>query len=306
MNSPLVSVIIPVYNASKFIENTIKSVLTQNYSKLEIIIIDDGSTDTTKDVVKSIKDSRIEYVFQQNQTQAIARNVGINRAKGKFIAFIDSDDLWEPNKIEKQLSLFDNPEIGLVYSNLSYIDEKGLSLKKSVPIMYKGMVAEKLIITNFIANSSVVARKNLLLKNNIFFRKKRQGVEDWDIWLRLAVFAKFDYSKDKLLKYRIHEENISKNIEAQYTGRMLTLDECLIDYLYYTKNKNTLLDKNITNYIKAFKKSKFLYTLIYGHDLLMQGKKEQSKIVMRKAIALNPFQPRCYWGFLKSYFRLIS
>src|SRR3989338_9975584 len=115
VNNPLVSVVIPTYNGSRFIKETIQSVLDQTYTNIEAIIVDDGSKDNTPDIVKSINDSRIIYIRQENAGVSMARNNGINISKGEYIAFLDHDDVWLPCKLERQLLLFkENPVIAMV------------------------------------------------------------------------------------------------------------------------------------------------------------------------------------------------
>jgi len=123
--SSLVSVIIPTYNRVQLIAQAIDSVLSQTYRNFEIIVVDDGSTDDTKQILIPYKD-RITYIYQENQGGAAARNTGINRAKGKYIAFLDSDDLWFSPKLERQVEVLDNhDDFALIYTNIVYIDNAG-------------------------------------------------------------------------------------------------------------------------------------------------------------------------------------
>ncbi|HPP08870.1 MAG TPA: glycosyltransferase family A protein, partial [bacterium] len=118
-----VSVIVPVYNAERFIGETLRSVLCQTYKDIEVIVVDDGSTDHSVEVIKKYNDPRIMLIRQQNRGVSAARNTGIKSSNGKFIALLDHDDLWLAEKIEKQMILFEkNPDVALVYSDISYID----------------------------------------------------------------------------------------------------------------------------------------------------------------------------------------
>ena len=119
MNKPLVTVIIPTYNRAKTIERSINSVLSQSYSNLELIVVDDGSSDNTKSVVENIDDSRVRYIWQNNSGACAARNNGINNARGEYIAFNDSDDTWKPNKLEKQLEVVTKTGADVVFCKLS-------------------------------------------------------------------------------------------------------------------------------------------------------------------------------------------
>lgn len=123
--NPTVSVIIPTYNRAKILGKVIQSVLDQTYKDFEIIIVDDGSTDDTKQVLAQYK-NKIIYIYQENQGGAVARNTGINHANGKYIAFLDSDDLWFPQKLKKQVEILEqHDDFALVYTNILYIDDAG-------------------------------------------------------------------------------------------------------------------------------------------------------------------------------------
>jgi glycosyltransferase involved in cell wall biosynthesis len=122
---PLVSAVIPVYNGASFIRESIESVLAQTWTDLECIVVDDGSTDGTAAAVSEVRDDRLRYVYQDNAGVAVARNRGIDEAKGAFVAFLDADDLWLPTKLERQLALFrERPELGLVVTGYTIVDEE--------------------------------------------------------------------------------------------------------------------------------------------------------------------------------------
>src|SRR3990172_11738749 len=159
MTVPLVSVIIPTYNGSRFIRETIQSVIGQSYSKIEIIVIDDGSTDDTSLVVKSITDQRITYIQQKNAGVSTARNHGITVSKGDYIAFLDHDDVWLPCKLEKQLSLFEqNPKVAMVYADTFIIDENNsiINTYSHKIKFYRGMIFKELFFSCFITILTVV------------------------------------------------------------------------------------------------------------------------------------------------------
>jgi len=207
----LVSVIIPTYNRADYIVETIKSVLCQTYQKFEIIIVDDGSTDNTGDLIKLINDPRLKYIYQSNSgLPASPRNNGIKAAKGDFIAFLDSDDLWLPEKLEKQVEiLVKNNDIGLVYCNAEYFgsDYKGNST--IVKEGYTGDVFEKLIEKNFVPALSVMCRREVFSIAGLFDEsKKLRAVEDYELWMRIAKYFKLHYVNQVLCRYRLHSQNI--------------------------------------------------------------------------------------------------
>src|SRR5690554_3627666 len=130
-NVPLVSVVIASYNMGQYISQAVDSILNQMWSNLEVIVVDDGSQDNTPVVMQGYEsDKRVRYFRTDNQGQPKAKNYGLKQAGGDFIAFCDADDFWEPNKLEVQIPLFDNPKVGIVYSEISNIDESGNRYKK--------------------------------------------------------------------------------------------------------------------------------------------------------------------------------
>jgi len=151
LKNPNVSVIVATYNRANFIDRAIKSILNQIYQDFEIIIVDDGSSDNTEEIIKGYKDKRIIYIkHKKNQGISTARNTGIKRAKGEYIAFLDSDDEWFPEKLERQVVLLQNEssEVGVVYSDLRYIDENGKDMNKLLNPRKEGYIYKDLLGEN--------------------------------------------------------------------------------------------------------------------------------------------------------------
>lgn len=220
-NLEKVSVIIPTYNRSTLLVKAIKSLQSQSYKNIEIIVVDDCSIDDTSKVVKKFNDERIIYVRHDiNKGGSEARNTGIKMATGKYIAFLDSDDQWLPEKIEKQLLIFQqNTETGLVYTGLKIINEIGLT-KISVP-EFRGKLLSRLLESNCIdTTSSIVVRKDLLLKVG-GFDTSLPSCQDWDLYIRLANVTEFDYVKDPLVLFYQHDgERISTNNNSVVNGHL--------------------------------------------------------------------------------------
>ena len=193
-----ISVIIPAYNAQHTILETIESVQQQTFKELEIIVINDGSTDQTLDKVKSIKDSRILVFDYPNSGASIARNRGISKASGDYISFIDADDLWTKDKLEKQLTaLQNNPQASVSYSWIAIMLENKESSADRVSyfpgkkVFFEGNIYSQLLLENFIANgSNILAKKEAIASIEKFDSSLKIG-EDWDFYLRLA--AKYCY-----------------------------------------------------------------------------------------------------------------
>ena len=151
---PKVSVIIPAYNSSGFIEDALESVFKQTYRNYEVIVVDDGSTDKSAEIIGSFSDKRIIYIYQENHGVSVARNKGILESKGEYIAFLDSDDLWLPEKLEKQVAILNNNKnTGLVYTDFDVIHEGESSywqLSEDSKVFYKGNVFNKLFMKNLL------------------------------------------------------------------------------------------------------------------------------------------------------------
>jgi glycosyltransferase involved in cell wall biosynthesis len=185
---PKISVIIPTYNRSELLKEAIKSVLNQSYSDFEIIVVDDGSTDDTRAVVTSYNSSKIIYFFQENRGRSSARNRGIKLARGEYVAFLDSDDIFMPNKLELQAGFLDeNESYGMVYSYAKNVDEDGQCLAHHYDGNLSGLVYPDMLFikNNFITTPTVMVRAKILSEIGGFDIKMHM-CEDLDLWRRIA------------------------------------------------------------------------------------------------------------------------
>jgi len=223
-----VSVIIPAYNAADFIGETVDSALGQTHRDLEVIVVNDGSTDDTVERLRPYGD-RIQILELTNGGVARARNAGVTRAAGSWIAFLDADDLWAPDKIERQLAHSDAP---LRYTNRLNIGARGdlPELQSLVTPMYDGDLFETLMLEgNFITTSSVMLRRELFEQMNGYFTGLN-GTEDWDLWLRIAERHRIGLLAEPLISYRFHPGGLSRNYikmgreRHQVIARALALD----------------------------------------------------------------------------------
>jgi glycosyltransferase involved in cell wall biosynthesis len=188
----IVSVIIPAYNAEKTILATLESVQRQTLSDFELIVIDDGSTDHTVDLAKTLQDPRLKIFSYQNGGVSVARNRGIQHASGDFISFIDADDLWMPDKLQLQLeALQKNPEAGVAYSWTIFVDEKGTVLYAQEPVFHEGNVYPHLLVENFILNGSNVLIRRQFVEAVGDFHAPLKYAEDWEFYIRLAALCTF-------------------------------------------------------------------------------------------------------------------
>lgn len=213
---PKVSVNIPTFNNEKYISETIESVLKQTYNDYELIIIDDGSTDKTAEIIKKYKDERIKYYFQKNKGIGAARNAAIEKSSGEYIAFLDHDDLWFPKKLEKQMFLFESkPELGLVFCGTIFFNDKedlyNIYNKYKPP---RGMIFKELFHRYFLSLETVVIKKKVLDDIGLFCSHMMM-VEEYDLFLRISYKYPIDYIDEPLAKYRIHEKNYSWGKEFQ-------------------------------------------------------------------------------------------
>ena len=225
VNFPLVSVVIPAYNAEAFIGKTLKSVLSQTYQNIEVLVVDDGSLDTTAEIIKSFaeKDSRVILLRQPNSGVAAARNFAIEKSKGEYIAPIDADDIWYSQKLEKQVQcmLEADPTVGLVYAWSAFIDAEDNIIGDYTSFHYlnirsiEGYVYPAMIQMNLIGNGSVpLIRRSCFDKIGLYNCKLReqnaQGCEDWDIYLRIAEAYQFRVVPEFLIGYRQLKGSMSR------------------------------------------------------------------------------------------------
>jgi len=202
-----VSVVIPTYNRYTLLKRAIESLLAQTYSVDEIIVVDDGSTDNTKDIQKDFPE--IIYIYQKNSGVSCARNVGIQRAKNEWIAFLDSDDEWHKEKLEKQLAFHkQNPDILMSYTDEVWI-RNGQRVK--IPKKYK-KIGEDVFCENLsycnIAPSSALLHRSLFEKVGMF-DENMEVCEDYELWLRIALREKIGLVREKLInKYAGHDEQL--------------------------------------------------------------------------------------------------
>ncbi len=212
MNVPKVSVVIPTYNRADLLSQSIRSVLAQTYGDFELIVVDDGSTDHTEQMVKSHQDHRIVYVKQANQERCVARNNGISRAAGDVIAFLDDDDLWFPDTLAAQIAVLDqHPEVGLVYSRWVRVDTDNLfpypldfACQTDGEIV-RGM-HDELLVENPIPTPTVAVRKRYIEEAG-GFDPSFNLAEDWDLWIRVSALCNFCEVPRPLAACRVHSGN---------------------------------------------------------------------------------------------------
>jgi len=215
----LVSVITPTYNRAHYLREAIESVQAQMYARWELIIMDDGSTDGTQQVVEAYRrcDPRIRYMFQQNAGPSRARAAALRAARGEFIAFLDDDDLWRPDKLKKQVErMRQDPSLGFLYSQCAVIQDG--SRVASWPGRVHPHTFQELFRTNFVPCLTVMVRKRCLDEIGGIGTDLPVS-QDYDLWLRLAERFRFDWLPEELATYRMHKHNMSRDRFAYYRDR---------------------------------------------------------------------------------------
>ncbi|OGM08897.1 hypothetical protein A2159_02760, partial [Candidatus Woesebacteria bacterium RBG_13_34_9] len=225
--APTISVIIPTYNRALTIKRAIDSVLNQTYQDFEIIVIDDRSTDNTEEVVKIFNDEKLKYIrHEKNKGGSAARNTGIKVAKGEYIAFLDSDDEWHPEKLQKQLNLFNNldKEFGVIYCGFQGVNEFGKVFKYVIP-KHRGYITLKLIEGNCVGTLSIILAKLSYINSINGFDEDLDSCQDWDLYIRLSKICKFDFVPEVLVNYTYSKklECIGNKKEAVKSGHDLIL-----------------------------------------------------------------------------------
>jgi len=208
--SPMVSVIIPTFNCGSFIDDALKSVFAQTYRHVEVIVVDDGSTDDTRQRVEAFGPV-VQYIYQSNAGACAARNTGIKASHGALLAFLDADDVWLPEKLAKQVPLFErSPRVGLVFCDTIFFDRHGdigRVYRKSKPP--RGMVFGELLGNYFLSLETVVIRRDALDALDEWFDERIRVTGDKDLFVRLAYQCELDYVDEPLAKWRAHGSSLT-------------------------------------------------------------------------------------------------
>ena len=224
-DAPLVSVIIPVYNGEAFVVEAVNSALAQTYSNLEVVIVDDGSPDNAAKLVQTRyqDEARVRLVRQPNTGTAAARNTGIRYARGTLIALLDQDDRWLPEKLVRQVPLFDDPQVGLVHTGGCVVDVETGRITSTYH------AAEQLALPDLVRWCKVGCATTLIRRDVLdqigLFNPDLGGVDDWDMWIRIAAAGyKVRGIAEPLVEIREHTDNQGKRFEQLYS-RVLTVIE---------------------------------------------------------------------------------
>jgi len=274
-----VSVVIPTHNRADNLINAVNSVLEQTYQNIEVIIVSDGSTDNTEEIIKKLKkkDSRIESnIYHPSRGANYARNIGIDSSTGDFVAFLDDDDEWYPDKIESQLKIFSTDEkIGLVYTGkeIIYPDE---NLKYTSITYAEGDLSRKILVRNEIGGTStVMVKRNILIEAGCF-DEKMPAAQDYDLWIRICQLTRVGVVKAEKVRYfnSIDNNQISSN-DDKYIKARKRIQEKYAKY-FGELNEDELHTKKMNSYLNS------------AQRFLKNGKKKLALRNIKKAISTKP------------------
>jgi len=281
---PLVSIIIPTYNRAKFLPRAVNSVLNQTFKDFELIIVDDASTDNTKDIIQGFKDPHIRYIkHNDNRGIAGARNTGIKTSKGEYIAFLDDDDEWLPEKLTLQVRKFEKcpDRVGLIYCNYTSIDvTTGTKRDKNLVPCMNNILYKQLLSGNIIGSGTYLIKKECFDKVGLF-DEEVLGKEDWDMWIRIARYYHFDYLLETLVIHYDHPSQMTSNLNKRY----IALEKII------KKHEN-----NMRNFPKIYSR----HLNILGKLHLLYRKRKKCIYCLLKSIRYNPFKKSSYLYLLLS------
>jgi len=269
---PKVSVVIPTYNRGHLVSRAIRSVLDQTYQNFEVIVVDDASTDNTEKVVKCFNNEKIKYFrHERNKGAATARNTGIRAAQGEYIAFQDSDDEWLPEKLEKQIKVFENApaEVGVVYTGFWRLED---GKKTYIPfariIRNEGKIHNELLKGNFVATVAALVKTECFSYVGLF-DERLPRLQDWELFIRISKSYEFKFIDEPLVISYFTPNSISANPEALIKAHKLILEKHFQDF---RRNRRLLASCH--------------YSI--GNLLCQSGKMEQGRNHILSAIKLYP------------------
>jgi glycosyltransferase involved in cell wall biosynthesis len=291
INSRVV-VVVPCFNSQNTLGQTLDSVLRQSFLEFCVVAVNDGSTDRTENVLEEYSKrypKKLLVISQRNQGQTVAKNVGLKNTQSEFVAFIDSDDLWAHNKLEKQVALLAaNPNVDLCYTAAHQIDVKGSLVGRiRVSPTHRGRCVNELITNNNIVASSVMVRRIAVDRAGLF-DESLPACENWDLWIRIARNCELDYIDEPLTSYRLHPNNMSKNYEKIMQARLRVIDKHLpagSDDPWIRQQRQAALYKAHFNSAKSYIESLRL---------------TEARSELAKVLRIKPMKTACYVLYLKT------
>lgn len=276
---PVISVIIPAYNAERTILETIHSIQKQTFSDFELIVVNDGSTDQTLKVLSIIQEPRLKIFSYKNGGLPAARNRGIRKATGEFITFIDADDLWTPDKLELQLdALQQHPEAGVAYSWTAFIDENSNLLYVREPKVVEGNVYPQLLLHNFISSGSNILVRRQFIERVGEFDPSLRSAEDWDYYLRLAAQCPFVLVPKYQILYRRSSSSMTSKVDVMEKSIITVIERA---FNTAPQELQLLKNQSLANTYR------FLAQIHLAHNLDPEGVVKASE-KLQKAVQFHP------------------
>jgi glycosyltransferase involved in cell wall biosynthesis len=292
-SAPIISVVVPAYNASRWIKETLDSVLAQTFRDYEVIVVDDGSTDNTADLIESYEGA-VRCVRKANGGASSARNVGIRCSRGSWIAFVDADDLWLPFKLDLQVRMLEKyPDLAWFYSD-AYIFESDtrcircLASENQRP--YTGDILRQLLMYCFIPSPTPLVRRDVFDQAGYFSESPVTRIgEDWDLWLRIAAMYKVGYVHQPTAGIRQHKTSMIGSVDLGYylNSKLTVVEEAL------QREPKRLQDLRKTAVANVLAST--------GEYMLARGARREARKVFREALMDNPSSLRSIFFFLLSF-----
>lgn len=229
---PLVSVITASYQMGNYVAEAVRSVLAQDYPHLECIVVNDGSTDNTREVLDALtaEDPRVNVIHQENLGQTVAKNRGWQASRGQYVGWCDADNRWRPRKLERQIAAFrEHPHVGVVYGDIQLIDGQGNPRPNPPTRRYSGRITGKLLIDNFVTFNTTLMPRAIMEAMGGFDETLRMGI-DYELWLRISLEHDFLYLAESLVDYRIWEGQMSHRFEERMAAFFQLLEGFLADH----------------------------------------------------------------------------
>jgi glycosyltransferase involved in cell wall biosynthesis len=283
---PMISIIIPTYNGGKYICQTIESALNQTFTDVEILVIDDGSDESLSELLAQYS-GRIQYIYKERSGPAASRNLGIKLSRGAYLAFLDHDDLWHPDKLKIQAGIMaDNPQCALVYSYPVLIDAEGKKIPNEGPSHFpSGSVVLDFLLKNRITTfSAVLVRKSVFDLTGLLDESPEvMTCDDYDMWLRISDVSEVIFAQGDLVYYRIHSGNLVKSYDQNLRAHMCILEKFLKSSVRLKQLPATL----VRAIVRENRYEKYCYfAFIYFYR---QGGERQARKLFLEALRLKPY-----------------
>lgn len=317
VKQPLVSVLMPVFNAEKYLIEAIQSIINQTYQNFEFIIVDDCSSDGSKEIIKKFTDNRIKLIEKtSNSGISETLNVGIKEAKGKYIARMDADDISHPKRIEKQVAFLERNSKYVVCGSNYYLINNNFNVK--LPEENEAIKVE-LLKSCCIGHPTVVLKTSVLKKYNFFYKKESEPTEDYNLWIELIKKGKFYNLQESLLGYRIHDAQITKqkkiiqdklsfntsiNYLTSFFKNVSTIDLQLLKNIYFKTKKcnkeDFILLKKLVERLSSENKDKQFFSILHFNIYL---KKLEITLIKNYFTKYERYSLKDFFEYLQVYFK---